>query len=102
MGFFIEAKCRICNFSTDFKYGGSRFDSSCHVPAINKTTLEFENIDYKLEKNTDNYFFYTSKELKGKNHGNVFNNFDLELNEFNNYCPNCKQHTFDFNVRLFI
>ena len=57
MGFFIEAECRICNFSTDFKYGGSRFDSSCHVPAINKTTLEFENIDYKLEKNTDNYFF---------------------------------------------
>ena len=101
MGNFIASNCRICNFSNEFKYGGSKYATTCHVPAINKETLEFENIDYHQEKNSGKYIFYSDDELKGENNGNVFNNFDLSLNEFNNYCPKCKQKTLDFHITLY-
>ena len=104
MGNIIASKCRICNFENTFKYGGSRFDyqTNCPVPAINIETEEFENVNYIVEKNNPKFKFYTDKELKGNNEGrNTYGNFDLELNSCNNYCPKCKNFSFDFRLTIF-
>lgn len=104
MGQILNAQCRICNFETDFKYGGGRlnYHINCPVPSINKITGAFENVNYLQEKDNPNYLFYTDKELKGDNgKNNVFLNFDLELNQTNNLCPNCKEFAFDFIPTMF-
>lgn len=104
MGNIIASKCRICNFENTFKYGGNRFNyqTNCPVPAINIETEEFENVNYKIEINNPKYKFYTDKELKGNNgENNTLGNFNLELNTVNNYCPKCKNYTFDFRVKYY-
>jgi hypothetical protein len=44
----ISTLCQSCGFSNEFNFGGSRFGykTNCPVPAINKETFEFENINY--------------------------------------------------------
>ena len=104
MGQILNANCRICNFETNFRYGGGRFDyhENCPVPTINKETGHFENVNYIKEKNNPIYLFYTDKQLKGDNgNNNVYQNFTLELNQTNNLCPNCKQYSFDFTINMF-
>ena len=53
MGNIVASKCKSCGFSNEFRYGGGRFsyETNCPVPAINKETLEFENINYIEQKN---------------------------------------------------
>lgn len=104
MGNTILAKCRICDFEKKFNYGGSRsnYKTSCPVPAINTQTGHFENVNYISEKNNSIYKFYSDKELKGDNGDNyTLNNFDLKLNEINNYCPKCKSNSLDFRITHF-
>ena len=104
MGNIIASKCRICNFENTFKYGGNRFDfqTNCPVPALNVETEDFENVNYIENKSNPKYKFYSDKELKGNNgENNTLNNFDLKLNTINNYCPKCKNFTFDFRIKLF-
>ncbi|MFT6638391.1 MAG: hypothetical protein ACJAYP_000968 [Flavobacterium sp.] len=104
MAEILKAKCRICNYETTAKFGGGRFDYQTNnpVPAYNKVTEKLENVNYKTEKDNPNYLFYTDKELKGKNEGNnFFRNFDLLLNQRNNFCPNCKNNSLDFYTYLF-
>jgi|TARA_R100001530_G_scaffold35145_1_gene27447 hypothetical protein len=101
MGSIVLAKCKICDFKTEFNYGGNKLDFqvNCPVPAINVKTGQLENINYKIEKNNSKYKFYSNKELKGNNENNyTLDNFDLKLNTKNNYCPNCKKYSFDFQV----
>lgn len=103
MGEIIETKCRNCGFSNSFDYGGNmiNYKKYCPVPAINTETLEFEIVNYVEEKDNLNYIFYSDEFLKGKNsNSNVIRNFDLELNELNNYCPKCKDYRFDFFSRF--
>ena len=103
MGYILKANCRICNYDTDIKFGGGRFNylTNNPVPAINIQTEQLESVNYINENNNPNYIFYTSSELKGDNgRNNVFQNFDLELNQINNYCPNCKSFAFDFSNYL--
>ncbi|MBL0013477.1 MAG: hypothetical protein IPP30_06845 [Flavobacterium sp.] len=79
------------------------YQTNCPVPAINKVTLELENINYLEHKNSDKYLFYTDDVLKGNNYdNNTINNFDLKLNTVNNYCPNCKEKALAFAPRLFL
>ena len=61
MGNIIESKCKSCGFSNEFRYGGGRFSyqTNCPVPAINKKTLEFENVNYLEHKDSDKYLFYS-------------------------------------------
>jgi len=104
MGYILKAECRICNYETTAKFGGGRFDYQTNnpVPAYNKVTEELESVNYKTEKDNLNYLFYTDKELKGKNEGNnIFRNFDLLLNQKDNFCPNCKNNSLDFYTYLF-
>lgn len=104
MGQILNATCRICNFTTSFHYGGGRlnYTKNCPVPAINKLTGDFENVNYLLEKSNPNYTFYTDDALKGDNGNNhVYQNFDLQLNEVNNLCPHCNQFSFDFTMSMF-
>jgi hypothetical protein len=101
MGKHIKAKCKICNFKTGFNYGGGKYDYKTNdpVPAYNKITNELESVNYYVEKNNPNYIFYTQIELKGNNEGkNIFRNFNLELNEVNNFCPKCKNFSLDFYI----
>lgn len=104
MGQIMDAECRICNFKTSFRYGGGRFDYETNnpVPAINVVTEKLESINYISEKDNSNYLFYTQDCLKGNNgDNNVYQNFELQLNQNNNYCPNCKSFTFDFQIHMF-
>lgn len=104
MGNIIETKCRSCGFSNSFNYGGGRYSykTHCPVPAINKETLEFENVNYFEHKNSNKYLFYTDDVLKGNNFTNpTINNFDLKLNSVNNYCPNCKEKALVFRVTMY-
>lgn len=101
MGNIITSNCKSCGFSNKFSYGGGRFSykTNCPVPAINKETLEFENINYFEHQHSIKYLFYTDDELKGENLDNkTINNFDLYLNEENNYCPQCKEKALAFRV----
>ena len=105
MGNIIKSKCQSCGFLNEFRFGGGRFNylTNCPVPAINKETLEFENINYLANKNSEKYLFYTDDVLKGDNLDyNTINNFDLKLNMVNNYCPNCKEKALDFRVTMFV
>ncbi len=104
MGQVLNAKCRLCSFEIDFRYGGTRFDyrENCPVPAINIESKQFENVNYILNKNNPVYLFYSDNHLKGDNGDKATHrNFDLELNQVNNFCPNCSQFAFDFAIRIF-
>jgi len=98
MGKIIDANCSNCGFKTQFRFGGNMrdFQTYCPVPAINKVTNEFTTVDVK-DKYDSKYILYSDKELKGHNlNGATYTNFDLELNENNNYCPNCKKFSLSF------
>lgn len=105
MGNIVATKCRTCGFTNEFRLGGGRFDyqTYCPVPAINKETLEFENINYYENKNSGNYLFYSDEVLKGiNNNDKTFSNFDLYFNEEGNYCPSCKNKTLAFRVIIYV
>lgn len=105
MGNIIATKCCECDFENKFSFGGGRFSykTFCPVPAINKETLEFENINYFEHLNSNNYLFYIDVVLKGDNlHDKTITNFDLILNEENNYCPRCKTKALAFRVQGYI
>ena len=55
MGNIITSKCRICGFTNKFSYGGDKYSyqTDCPVPAINKETLEFENVNFKYSDSAD-------------------------------------------------
>jgi len=102
MGQFIVAKCHNCSFKTEFNFGGNKnnFQILCPVPSIQLKTLEFENINFIEHKDNLDYAFYSDKILKGNNvSNNTFKNFNLILNESNNYCPNCKGFKLSFNLK---
>lgn len=104
MGNVIVSKCKNCGFSNKFSYGGvkSSYKTDCPVPAINKETLEFENVNYFKHKSSDKYLFYTDDVLKGDNENKqTFNDFNLKLNSINNYCPKCKEKALDFEVTIY-
>jgi hypothetical protein len=105
MGNVIATKCKSCGFSNQFSFGGGKFSykTNCPVPAINKETLEFENINYFEYKDSDSYLFYTDDVLKGNNYdNNTIDSFDLELNTVNNYCPSCKAKALAFRITMFV
>ena len=105
MGNIVATKCKSCGFTNEFRLGGGRFDyqTYCPVPAINKETLEFENINYYENKNSGNYLFYSDEVLKGiNNNDKTFSNFNLYFNEEGNYCPSCKNKTLAFRVIIYV
>ena len=48
MAQILKGECRICNYNTSFKYGGSRFDYQTNnpVPAYNKTVRLQTKLDF--------------------------------------------------------
>ena len=105
MGNIVATLCRSCGFEIEFRIGGGRFNyqTYCPVPAINKETLEFEQINYYEHKKSDKYLFYSDSVLKGENKNNrTINNFDLYFNEEGNYCPSCKNKTLAFRTIMFV
>ena len=105
MGNKIASKCRTCSFTNEFRIGGGRFSylTNCPVPAINKETLEFENINHYDHKDSGKYLFYSDEILKGYNYNDkTFSNFNLYFNEEGNYCPSCKNKTLAFRVTMYI
>ena len=105
MGNILASLCSSCGFTNEFRLGGGRFDyqTYCPVPAINKETLEFENINYYENKNSGNYLFYSDEVLKGiNNNDKTFSNFNLYFNEEGNYCPSCKNKTLAFRITMYL
>ena len=104
MGNIIASKCRLCGFTNQFSLGGGRFSylTNRPVPAINKETLEFENINYYEYENSEKYLFYSDDVLKGDNYNDkTFNNFNLYFNEEGNYCPSCKEKSLAFRITMY-
>lgn len=104
MGKRFKAKCKNCGFETEFNYGSGKMGGSCPVPALNKKTGAFENVNYakRRYRKKSKYFFYFDESLKGNNEGgHVFMNFNLQLNEMNNYCPKCQQFAMDLDIIAF-
>jgi hypothetical protein len=104
MGNKIGSKCRLCGFENDFIVGGGKFDykTDCPVPAINKESLEFENINHYEHKDSGKYLFYSDAVLKGENNKDkTFRNFNLIFNEEGNYCPSCKNKSLAFRVVMY-
>jgi hypothetical protein len=105
MGNIVATLCRLCGFENKFRIGGGRFSyqTNCPVPAINKETLEFENVNHYEHKDSGKYLFYSDDELKGDNYNDkTFNNFNLYFNEEGNYCPNCKNKNLGFRITMFV
>ena len=101
MGNIIKAKCTSCDFEKDFNYGGNMMDFTTNnpVPALHKISGKFKNVNYFKEKDNAHYHYYFEDQLKGDNTtGHTFQNFDLFLNKKNNYCPECKKFSLDFNL----
>jgi len=104
MGNVIASKCRLCGFTNQFSLGGGRFSylTNRPVPAINKETLEFENINYYEYENSGKYLFYSDDVLKGDNYNDkTFNDFNLYFNEEGNYCPSCKEKSLAFRITMY-
>jgi hypothetical protein len=105
MGNIVATLCRSCGFKNEFRLGGGRFSykTNCSVPAINKETLEFENINYFEHKDSGKYLFYSDDDLKGDNYNDKrFSNFDLYFNEEGNYCPSCKNKKLAFRITMYL
>jgi hypothetical protein len=105
MGVTVATLCRTCGFENKFSIGGGRFNyqTNCPVPAINKETLEFEQVNYYAENCSKEYFLYSDKDLKGVNtNGKTIQNFNLHFNEEGNYCPSCKNKTLAFRTVMFM
>lgn len=95
----LKANCKICKYKTKFEYGGGKFDYQTNnpVPVYDRTTEELKSVNYFLEKYNPDYIFYSDEQLKGDNEGKfIFQNFNLNLNQVNNYCPKCKNYSLDF------
>lgn len=101
MGNIIKAKCTNCDFEREFNFGGNMMDFTTNnpVPAIHKVSGKFRNVNYFRTKLKDNYTYYFEDALKGDHKsGYTFQNFDLLLNENDNYCPECKKFTLNFTL----
>lgn len=104
MGNIVATKCRLCGFTNEFQLGGGKFDykTECPVPAINKETLEFENINHYDHKDSGKYLFYSDEVLKGENtKDKTFRDFNKIFNEEGNYCPSCKNKSLAFRVAMY-
>ncbi len=104
MGNIVATKCRLCGFTNEFQLGGGKFDykTKCPVPAINKETLEFENINHYDHRDSGKYLFYSDDVLKGENtNDKTFRDFNLIFNEEGNYCPKCKNKSLAFRVTMY-
>ena len=105
MGNIVATLCRSCGFKNEFRVGGGRFShlTSCPVPAINKETLEFENVNHYKHKDSGQYLFYSDDDLKGDNYNDKrFSNFDLYFNEEGNYCTSCKNKKLAFRITMYL
>lgn len=105
MGSIIKSNCRVCNYLNQFSFGGSRMNylTNCSVPAIKKDTGEFVNINYYEHIGSQEYLFYHDGQLKNPHiddnkYFNFFENADLKINKKDNYCPQCKNQTLDFDL----
>ena len=101
----MQLYAEIVVLKNEFRIGGGRFNYQiyCPVPAINKHTLEFVQVNYYESSNSDDYLFYSKEELKGENkYEKTIQNFDLRFNEEGNYCPSCKNKTLAFRTIMFV
>jgi hypothetical protein len=104
MGNIVATKCRLCGFTNEFQLGGGKYDykTECPVPAINKETLEFENVNHYDHRDSGKYLFYSDAILKGENtRDKTFRDFNKIFNEEGNYCPNCKNKSLAFRVTMY-
>ncbi|WP_430929028.1 hypothetical protein [Polaribacter marinivivus] len=104
MGNLIKATCTHCDFEKDFNFGGNMMDFTTNNPvaAIHKISGKFRNVNYFISKLKDNYTYYFEDSLKGNNkNGPIYENFELTLNEHNNFCPECKNTSLEFILKAF-
>lgn len=100
MGSILTAICGGCGFKKEIFFGGGmlNFTTVCNVPAINKNTGEFIITNY-LNKSTysDNIIFYNQPEMySGVIDEGAHQWCDVYLKRKDNYCPECKGFTLDF------
>ena len=100
MGSILVAVCKKCGFEKEIFFGGGMldFDNVCIIPAVNKKTGKFIIKNY-LNKSTysDNIIFYNQPEMySGVIDEGAHQWCDVYLKRKDNYCPECKGFTLDF------
>lgn len=100
MGYGLISVCRSCDTSTDLIYGPGMISRDIHVPAIELSSKKVISVNYNEENlASKKYKFYTSRRLKSFfRGGSTLDIYDLKLNSRNNFCPNCRKFTFDFEL----
>jgi hypothetical protein len=101
MGMILAGKCKCCDFEKEFRFGGNRYncETVCMLPAIDKETGEFVELNYyNFQDSESNFLFYNDEKLKTKDleSNEKFQNFDVEINQQNNFCPKCKKYHLNF------
>jgi len=101
MGMILEGRCKNCDFEKEFSFGGNKrnYTKVCMLPAIDKETGEFVELNYYDYKDSvSKYIFYNDEKLKSNdlNSNNKFQNFNVEINQKDNFCPKCKTYGLNF------
>ena len=104
MGMILTGRCKSCGFKTEFSFGGDKKNCTtvCMLPAIDKETGEFVELNYYAFQNSESkYLFYNDEKLKTNDlESNYrFKNYDVEINQRDNFCPKCKTYGLNFFLR---
>ncbi len=96
--------CKSCDFEKEFSFGGNRsnYKTVCMLPAVDKETGEFVELNYYDYQNSESkYLFYNDKKLKTNDleSNHKFKSFDVEINQRDNFCPKCKTFGLNFFLR---
>jgi hypothetical protein len=103
MGNILAGKCKSCDFEKEFSFGGnkSNYKKVCMLPAIDKETGEFVELNYfEYHNSVSKYLFYNDEKLKTNDleTNYTFNNFHVEINQRSNFCPKCKTYGLNFSL----
>ena len=104
MGKILTGECKNCNFKNEFSFGGDKRNGTtvCMLPAIDKETGEFVELNYYDSQNSESkYLFYNNEKLQTNDlvSNHRFKNYDVEINQRDNFCPKCKTYGLNFFLR---
>jgi hypothetical protein len=104
MGMILTGRCKSCGFKTEFSFGGDKKNCTtvCMLPAIDKETGEFVELNYYDFQNLESkYLFYNDEKLKTNDlESNFqFRSFEVLINQRDNFCPKCQTYGLNFFLK---
>ena len=103
MGYILRGKCKTCDFEKEFRFVGNKVITKLFVCyPLQITKLEFVELNYYDYLNSESkYLFFNDGKLKTNDlESNYrFKNYDVEINQRDNFCPKCKTYGLNFFLR---